>query len=337
MLNKKRTNLAKINKNETFLSKLYDILNIKSYEKLIHWSEDGNEIIIADMINLSKVILPKYYKHHNYSSFVRQLNMYNFKKIKDKSKNNEERFENSEFKKSTRKEEVQNISRKRKKAKCKILNNRNINININSPTDTLNDVDSINNNTISKSNIVNNKILNYLIAKNEENIKSLTHLEKEVESLKKQNTHLTSQIQLYNSSTITQDHFFKKMKGLLIFLLALIMKKPKTSYKICHLDVNQTGLTKKMSSLKDIVYKYIYFQLGKQVQSPTNSNNSCLVNNKVEKEISFCINTNENNNLNKLFCSDNISIKSNIFNDSFYDDLPFFNYHHNPEFNLKKN
>ena len=82
MLGKKRNNQSKINKSESFLSKLYDILSDITYNEIIHWDDDGKRIIIADVINLCNIILPKFYKHHNYSSFVRQLNMYGFHKSK---------------------------------------------------------------------------------------------------------------------------------------------------------------------------------------------------------------------------------------------------------------
>lgn len=49
---------------------------------LIHWNSEGNSFIIREVDGFSKKLLPKYFKHSNYSSFVRQLNMYGFHKNK---------------------------------------------------------------------------------------------------------------------------------------------------------------------------------------------------------------------------------------------------------------
>jgi hypothetical protein len=50
MIGKKRQ-LKKIEKTETFLLKLFEIMKNKSYNNIINWNEDGTCIIIKD-INL---------------------------------------------------------------------------------------------------------------------------------------------------------------------------------------------------------------------------------------------------------------------------------------------
>lgn len=47
----------------------------------IGFSIDGNALEIRDVTLFSEKILPKYFKHKNISSFIRQLNMYGFEKI----------------------------------------------------------------------------------------------------------------------------------------------------------------------------------------------------------------------------------------------------------------
>ena len=48
---------------------------------MIHWSENQDSFIIEDMIGFAK-ILPDFFSTRNVSSFVRQLNLYGFKKSK---------------------------------------------------------------------------------------------------------------------------------------------------------------------------------------------------------------------------------------------------------------
>lgn len=47
---------------------------------MIQWSEDGNSFIVLDEDEFAKTLIPELFKHNNYASFVRQLNMYGFHK-----------------------------------------------------------------------------------------------------------------------------------------------------------------------------------------------------------------------------------------------------------------
>ncbi|PWA00357.1 hypothetical protein BB558_003589 [Smittium angustum] len=64
-----------------FVSKLYLIVENQKTSKLVSWSLKGNSFIVHNASLFSKEILPKYFKHCNFSSFVRQLNMYGFYKV----------------------------------------------------------------------------------------------------------------------------------------------------------------------------------------------------------------------------------------------------------------
>lgn len=46
------------------------------------WSEKGDMFIIKDADIFASTIIPKFFKHSNFSSFVRQLNFYGFRKVR---------------------------------------------------------------------------------------------------------------------------------------------------------------------------------------------------------------------------------------------------------------
>ena len=69
----------------SFLLKIYEILNNQSYMSIIAWINDGNAFEIIDLPVFMSNILPKYFKHKNFSSFIRQLNMYDFHKVPGES------------------------------------------------------------------------------------------------------------------------------------------------------------------------------------------------------------------------------------------------------------
>ena len=47
---------------------------------LIRWSDDGESVTILDEDEFARSMIPELFKHNNYASFVRQLNMYGFHK-----------------------------------------------------------------------------------------------------------------------------------------------------------------------------------------------------------------------------------------------------------------
>lgn len=60
-----------------FLKKCYDMVDDSCSDSIISWSKNGdNSFVIFDTTVFSVQILPKYFKHSNFSSFVRQLNIY---------------------------------------------------------------------------------------------------------------------------------------------------------------------------------------------------------------------------------------------------------------------
>eukprot|EP00493_Phyllostaurus_siculus_P025666 UN26011 len=73
---------ARPNTTPDFVRKLYSILEDADNQKLIHWSQNGDSVIIADPVQFSSSILPLHFKHNKFASFVRQLNKHNFHRVK---------------------------------------------------------------------------------------------------------------------------------------------------------------------------------------------------------------------------------------------------------------
>ena len=68
--------------NSTFMDNLYQMVSDDSTNKIISWQKDFHQIVfvIEDPVLFRQIILPKYFQHGNFKSFIRQLNMYQFQK-----------------------------------------------------------------------------------------------------------------------------------------------------------------------------------------------------------------------------------------------------------------
>ncbi|XP_054841994.1 heat shock factor protein 1 isoform X2 [Eublepharis macularius] len=64
-----------------FLTKLWTLVEDPDTDPLICWSPSGSSFHVFDQGQFAKEVLPKYFKHNNMASFVRQLNMYGFRKV----------------------------------------------------------------------------------------------------------------------------------------------------------------------------------------------------------------------------------------------------------------
>ncbi|XP_030451867.2 heat stress transcription factor A-6b isoform X1 [Syzygium oleosum] len=67
-----------------FLTKTYDIVDDPATDHAVSWNAGGGgggSFVVWDPHAFSTHLLPRYFKHNNFSSFVRQLNTYGFRKI----------------------------------------------------------------------------------------------------------------------------------------------------------------------------------------------------------------------------------------------------------------
>ena len=201
------------NQNPNFLFKLYQILETSEFKEIINWSENGKSFIVKNIHDFAEKILPKYYKHNNYSSFIRQLNIYDFHKTRNN--NNFHIFQHKNFIKGEKKL-LRMIKRKNKKERIKFrffkiqnLGNKIINNSIKRK--------------ITKSSLEKN--LNYLIKKINENYNKQNFLEDKIENLEKKNKDFLIQNIKMIQEMISKSEYNKKLEAVIYFILEIIVKK----------------------------------------------------------------------------------------------------------------
>ncbi|KAI3996724.1 hypothetical protein MKX01_041024 [Papaver californicum] len=64
-----------------FLLKTYDMVDDSSTDDIVSWSSAQNSFVVWNSPEFARLLLPTYFKHNNFSSFIRQLNTYGFRKI----------------------------------------------------------------------------------------------------------------------------------------------------------------------------------------------------------------------------------------------------------------
>ncbi|OAD07140.1 heat shock factor-type transcription factor, partial [Mucor lusitanicus CBS 277.49] len=61
----------------------FRMLENKAFKDTFCWNDKGTTFIVKDTNEFSRTILPKHFKHCNFASFVRQLNKYDFHKVRN--------------------------------------------------------------------------------------------------------------------------------------------------------------------------------------------------------------------------------------------------------------
>ena len=284
MIGKKRTHKKIESKQDKFLLKLYEILSKEEYSEIIHWSQNGSYIIIANAHLLEQKILPIYFNHQNYSSFVRQLNMYNFHKIRTDPDKQEQYFINETLNKNKTMKEIKDFKRKEKnRQKCLFFQDEDSNIKYTILPDkkekdiknqeisiTLEEKEEEKENafkqTTEKGKMDENekeKLLLSLLDKTKENIDKVNEYRNKLKEMNEKQSEINTQIKNINDEIESQNIFMKKIKGLYFFLVTLLMRKNNciTEKKIENkINIGSNEINKNIKSKKtlfDFVNKYI--------------------------------------------------------------------------------
>ncbi|CAK9182583.1 unnamed protein product [Ilex paraguariensis] len=64
-----------------FLTKTYEMVDDPSTDSIVSWSQNNKSFIVWNPPEFARVLLRRYFKHNNFSSFIRQLNTYGFRKV----------------------------------------------------------------------------------------------------------------------------------------------------------------------------------------------------------------------------------------------------------------
>lgn len=59
------------------------MLEDESFKEVFFWTDSGTSFVVRNTNTFSRQLLPQHFKHSNFASFVRQLNKYDFHKVRN--------------------------------------------------------------------------------------------------------------------------------------------------------------------------------------------------------------------------------------------------------------
>lgn len=71
-----------------FIAKLHEMLEDHANSHLISWADSSSAFVVHRPLLFSSTLLPRYFRHQKYSSFLRQLNLYSFSKLRSDPETN---------------------------------------------------------------------------------------------------------------------------------------------------------------------------------------------------------------------------------------------------------
>jgi len=71
-------------KGAPFVVKTYQLVSDEANKEFVSWSQTKDSFVVWNPVEFAAEVLPKYFKHNNFCSFIRQLNTYSFHKVENK-------------------------------------------------------------------------------------------------------------------------------------------------------------------------------------------------------------------------------------------------------------
>lgn len=204
-----------------FLIKLMEMLKNQQISNIISWNTTGDIIYIRDEKKFIDEVLPKYFKHNNMANFIRQLNMYSFKKLKQYSKQGIIAYSNNLFLRDNP-GEMSKISRK--------AINHHLEINGNDKNTESNNTMLINQvNSQQDNNIYQQVQLNSINEGGKYNflLSKLSDLEGKIKSIENENQLIDNLNKTNNKDLSIKDDYIQKLEYLIYFIINYLISSKK--------------------------------------------------------------------------------------------------------------